>query len=184
MAMSFFFSFRNALVPESVPLVGKQHAVRLGLAQLVGETARHVLVAVRIAVGQLRHLDQLGAAQPQHVLLLLALRVRDHDDRAIAARARDHREPNAGVARGALDHKPAGLQVAALLRLEDHLLSGTILHRLAGVHELGLAVDLATRHLGQMPELDQGRVADGCDDVFVDGHGEHLQLGFRVDRKA
>ena len=34
-------------VVEVVPLVGEQHAVLLGLAQLVGEAARDVLVVVR-----------------------------------------------------------------------------------------------------------------------------------------
>ena len=62
-------------VVEVVPLVGEQHAVLFGLAQFVGEPARDMLVVVRIAVGQRRHLDELGAAEPQHVLLFLALGV-------------------------------------------------------------------------------------------------------------
>ena len=135
-------------VVEVVPLVGEQHAVRLGLAQLVGEPAADVLVIVRIGVGQRRHLDQLGAAQPQHVLLFLALRLRDDDQRAVAARIGDQREADAGVAGGALDHQPAGLEVAALLGLQDHLPAGAVLHRLPGVHELGLAEDGAAGRLG------------------------------------
>ena len=94
-------------VVEVVPLVGEQHAVLLALAQLVGEPARDVLVVVGIAVGQRRHLDQLGAGEPQHVLLFLALGVGDDDQRAIAARVGDQREADAGVAGGALDHEPA-----------------------------------------------------------------------------
>jgi hypothetical protein len=48
----------GAAVLEIVPLVGEQHAVRLGLAELVGEAARDVLVVVGIGVGDRRHLDQ------------------------------------------------------------------------------------------------------------------------------
>ena len=74
-----------------------------------------MLIIVRIGVGQRRHLDELGAAQPQHVLLFLALGLRDQNQRAIGAGAGDHRKANAGVARGRLDDKPAGLELAALL---------------------------------------------------------------------
>ena len=104
-----------------VPLVGEQHAVLFGLAQFVGQPAADVLVIVGIAVGHRRHLDQLRAAQPQHVLLFLALGIGDDDQRAIAARIGDERKPDAGVARRALDHEPAGLELAALLGLQDHL---------------------------------------------------------------
>ena len=121
----------RAAVVEIVPLVGEDHAVRLGLAQLVRKAAPDMLIIVRIAVGDGRHLDQLGAAQPQHVLLLLALRLRDHDQGAIAARVRHQRKPDAGIAGGALDHESARLDVAALLGLQDHLAPGAILHRLA-----------------------------------------------------
>ena len=154
-----------------VPLVGEQHAVLLGLAKLVGEAARDVLVVVGIAVGQGRHFDQFGAAEPQHVLLFLALGVGNDDQRAIAARVGDERQPNAGVAGGALDHEAAGLELAALLGLQDHLAAGAVLHRAAGVHELGLAEDGAAGR-GRRPfELDQRRVADGLDDTVADLHG-------------
>ena len=45
----------------------------------------------------------------------------DDDQRAIAARVGDEREPDAGVARGAFDHEAAGLEFAALFGFEDHL---------------------------------------------------------------
>ena len=154
-----------------VPLVGEQHAVLLGLAQLVGEAARDVLVVVGIAVGQRRHLDQLGAAEPQHVLLFLALGVGDDDQRAIAARVGDQRQADAGVAGGALDHEPAGLELAALFGLQDHLAARPVLHRAAGIHELGLAEDGAAGRGRRPLELDQRRVADGLDDAVADLHG-------------
>ena len=153
-----------------VPLVGEQHAVLLGLAKLVGEAPRDVLVVVRIAVGQRRHLDQFGAAEPQHVFLFLALGVRNDDQRAIAACGRHDRKPDAGVARSALDHQPAGLEIAALLRLDDHLPAGPVLHRATGVHEFGLAENGAAGQRRRALELDQRRVADGVDDVVADLH--------------
>ena len=67
-------------------------------------------IVVRILVRHRRDLFQLGAAQAQHVLLLLALRVGNDDQRAIAARIADEREADAGVAGSALDDEAAGLQ--------------------------------------------------------------------------
>jgi hypothetical protein len=130
-----------------------------------------VLIVVGVAVGQRRHLDQLGAAEPQHVLLFLALGVGDDDQRAVAARRRDHGQPDTGVARGALDHETAGLEVAALFGLQNHLPAGAILHRAAGVHELGLAEKGATGQRRRTLELDQRSVADGVDDIVADLHG-------------
>jgi len=167
-------------VVQVVPLIGEQHAVLFGLAQLVGETACDVLVVVRVAVGQRRHFDQFRAAKPQHVFLFLALRVRDHDHRAVAARACDQREPDAGVAGGAFDHKPARLEIAAPLGLQDHLASRTIFHRTAGVHELGFAQDQAPGGFGGLPQLDQRRIANGFDGAVAGLHFKNtIQFGVR-----
>ena len=128
-------------VVEVVPLVGEDHAVRLGLLQLFGETPADMLIIVRIAVGDCRHLDQLGAAQLQHVLLFLALRLRDHDQRAIAARVRHECEPDAGVAGGALDHKPARLSSPRFSACRIISRPARSFTDWPGVHELGLAED-------------------------------------------
>ena len=96
----------------------------------------------------------------------------DDDQRAIAARVGDQRQADAGVAGGALDHEPAGLQVAALLGLQDHLAAGAVLDRAAGVHELGLAENGAAGRGRRAFELDQRRVADGFDDAVADLHGD------------
>ena len=157
-------------IVEVVPLIGEQHAVRLGLAQLIGEPPGDMLIIVRIGVGQRRHFDQLGAAQPQHVLLFLALGFRDHDQRAVAARAGDDRKADPGIAGGAFHHEAAGLEVAALLGLQDHPFAGAVLHRLAGIHELGLAENGAAGRFGSALQLDERRVADRFDDVVVDVH--------------
>ena len=98
-----------------------------------------MLIVVRIGEGHRRHFDEFGAAQPQHVLLFLALRFRNHDQGPVAARARDNRKTDAGVARGRFHHEPARPKVAALLGFQDHPFAGAILHRLAGIYELSLA---------------------------------------------
>ena len=157
-------------VVEIVPLIGEQDAVRLALAQFIRQPPADMLIVVRIGVGQRRHFDQLGAAEPKHVFLFLALRFRNHDQRAIAARVGDEREPDAGVAGGGLDHEPARLELAALFRLEDHLPRRPILHRLARIHELGFAEDGASGRLRRAHELDQRRIADGGNDAVVDLH--------------
>ena len=140
------------------------------MRKLVGQPPPDMLIVVRIGVGQRRHLDQLGAAQPQHVLLFLALRFRDHDQRPVTARAGDHRKTDAGIAGGRFHHEPAGLEVAALLGFQDHPFAGAVLDRLAGIHEFGLAENGAAGRLGSVLELDERRVADRFDDVVVEGH--------------
>jgi hypothetical protein len=128
-----------------------------------------MLVVVRIAVGQRGHFDEFSAEQAQHVLLFLALRFRNNNDRPIAACGRDERKADAGVARRAFHNKAAGLQVAALLGLEDHLLAGAVLHRLARIHELRLAENGASGFFRGALQLDERRVADGFDDVVANG---------------
>ena len=130
-----------------------------------------MLIVIWIAVRDGRYLHQLGAAERQHVLLLLALRLRDHDQRAVAARVRDQREPDSGVAGGALDHETARPDIATLLGLQDHRASGAVLDRLARVHEFGLAQNGASGELGRALELDQRRVADRLDDTVANLHG-------------
>ena len=143
-----------------VPLVGPDGAVGLGLGERLGQALRIVHVAVGVLVGQRRHLDQLGAEQAQRVLLLLALGLGNDDDGAEAQRVADHGEADAGVAGGALHHRAAGPQRAALHRVLDDVERGAVLDRLAGVHELGLAEDGAAGRLGGALELDERGAAD------------------------
>ena len=130
-----------------------------------------MLVIVSVGVGQGRHLDELCAAEPQQVLLFLALGVRNHDQRPVTACVRHHRQSNAGIAGGRFHHQPAGLEVTALLGLQDHPLAGAVLHRLAGIHELGLAENGATGRLGSLLELHERRVADRFNDSVGNLHG-------------
>src|SRR3974390_2574373 len=166
-------------VVEVVPLVGEDHAVLLRLFQFFGEAAADVLVVVRIGKRQRGHFDELRAVETQRVLLLLALRARDNDDRAIAARIRDHRQPDAGIAGCGFDDETAGFEFAARFRFQDHLAPGTVLHRAAGIHELGFAQDRAAGRLRGALELDQRRVANRFDDAVADGHASSVIYGAR-----
>ena len=174
--VAFFPDFRTGrdvvrlAVVEIVPLVGKDDAVLFGLLELFGQTPPDVLVVVRIGIGSRGDFHQLGPAQPQHVLFFLALRLRNDDQRAIAARIGNQRQADAGVAGGRFHHQAARAQFAALLRLEDHLPAGAVLHRAARVHEFGLAQNGASGRLGGALELDKRRMADGFDDAVADLH--------------
>ena len=54
------------------------------------------------------------------------------------------REPDAGVARRAFDHGAAGLQLRRVFSAASTMRARrAILHRAAGIHELGLAENLA-----------------------------------------
>ena len=157
-------------VVQIVPLIGEDDAVLLALLELLGQSSADVLVVVRIAERHRRHLHELGPAQPQHVLLFLALRLRNDDEGAVAARIGDQREPDAGIASGRFHHQSAGAQLAALLGFQDHLPAGAILHRAARVHELGLAENGAAGRRGGAFQLDQWRMADGLNDAVADLH--------------
>ena len=60
----------------------------------------------------------------------------------------------------------------ALQRILDDEQRGAVFYRLAGIEEFRLAQDFASRQFASVLETDQGRVADGRNDVFFNlGHG-------------
>ena len=131
-----------------------------GCRHLLGQPARHMHVVAGIAIRLGRHQPQIGADHAQEILLLLALRLRHHDDAAIAAGIADQRQADAGIAGRALDDRAARLQRAALLRILDDRQRRAVLDRAAGIHELGLAQDLAAGRLRGAAQPDQRRIAD------------------------
>ncbi|MCY1241777.1 hypothetical protein D9M72_546980 [compost metagenome] len=151
-------------VGDVVELVGPDGAVRLGLRQLLGEPAGDLHVVVGVLVGNGRHFDELGAKQPQGVLLFLALGFRNDDDGAIAKCLADQRQPDAGVAGRAFDDDPARAQLSAPFRLPDDPECGAVFHRLPRIEELGLAEDVAARGLRHGLQPNQGCVADRFED--------------------
>ena len=171
-------------VRHVVELVRPDRPVGFGLGELGGEPAGEPHVVVGIGVGDGGHLDELGAAQPQGVLLLLALGLRDDDDAAEAERVADQREPDPGVAGGSLDDHAAGAQLALAHRVLDDEQPGAILDRLARVHELGLAENLAARLLGRALEFDQRGIADGRNDAVTNLHWASAGMKIGPDRRA
>ena len=158
-------------VGHVVELVGPDRAVRLLLRELVGKPPRILHVVVGVAVGDRRHLDQLRAAEPQHVLLFLALGLRNHDHRAVAEGVAHQGETDTGVAGGALDDGPAGTEHAPPLGIAHDEERSPVLDRAAGVQELALAEDLAAGGLGGAVQSDQRRVADQFDETRYRCHG-------------
>ena len=113
---------------------------------------------------------QIRAAEAQHVLFFLALRLGHDDDRAVAAGIADERQADAGIAGRALDDDTAGLKQAALLGILDDEERGAVLDRAARVEELGLAENRAAGHLRGAAQFDQRRIADRADKTVADVH--------------
>ena len=112
-----------------------EHAALAVALHLLGQVAR-VLHAARA-----RRQDQLGA-EGLHRLRALDRQVLRHDQQhAVAADRRGHRQRDAGVARGGLDQRVAGLDVAALLGAPDHADRRPVLDRAGRVVALELAQD-------------------------------------------
>ena len=80
-------------VGDIVELVGPDRAMRRGRGKLLGEPAGIFHVVVRVLVRNRGDLDQLGAGKPQHLLLLVGLRVGDDDDGLQPERIADERKP-------------------------------------------------------------------------------------------
>src|SRR5262245_46910604 len=159
-----------ATVGDVVELVGPDGAGgKLGIEPL-GKAGGIFHIVVGVPIGHRRHLDQLSAEKAQRILLLLALGLRDDDHRLEAHGVGHHGEANAGVAGGAFDNGAAGTQRSLADRVLDDEEGGAVLHRLAGIHELGLAQDGAAGRLRGAAQLDQRRVADGGEDVLFDFH--------------
>ena len=159
-------------VGDIVELIGPDGAVRRGRGKLLGEAPGIFYVIVRILVGDCGNLDQLGAGKPEHVLLLVGLRVGDDDDRLQPKRVADEGKPDAGIAGRAFHHRAARLKAPRVERVADDEERGAVLHRLAWVHELGLAEDQAARLFRGALELDQRGVADRLDDAVTVMHGK------------
>ena len=157
-------------VGEIVELVRPDRAVGFALRQLLGEAAGKFLVVVRVAVGDGRHFDQLGAEKRQRVLLLLALRVGDDDHGAEAERIADDGKPDTRIARSAFDDHAAGFQRAARHCVAHDPERRAVLHGLPGIHELGLAQDLAAGEFRRAFQANKGCIPYRGQRVLFDVH--------------
>ena len=159
-----------AAVGHVVELVGPDGAVGLALGDLGSQPAGIFHVIVRVPVRHGRDQAQVGADQPEHVLLLVALRLRHDDDGAIAAGIGHQGQADAGIAGGALDDDAAGAEQAAGFGVLDDRQRRAVLDAAAGIEELALAQDLAAGQLGCLVQADQRRVADQVDEAGADTH--------------
>src|ERR1700683_2126209 len=125
---------------------------------------------IRIAVGYRLDAAHLGSQGLEQCVFFRRLVVRHHDDAAVATRVADMRQANAGVARGALHHRAAGLELSAPFGIEHDRARGTILDRAARIHEFRLAEDLAAGLIAEATQSDQRRVAHGIDETAGDVH--------------
>ncbi len=142
----------------------------LVLASSFGKAAGIFHVVVGVLVGDCRHLDQFGAEQAKRVLLLLPLGYGDDDHRLEAHGVGDNRKADAGIAGGAFDDRSAGLQRAFRYGILDDEERGAVLHRLARVHEFGLAKNGAAGQFRGLAQFDQRRVANRGHDVRLEIH--------------
>ena len=78
--------------------------------------AGDLLIVVRVAVGHGLDAAHLGAERLDQRIFFRRLVVGHDDDAAIAARVADMRQPDAGIAGGALDHGAAGRELARAAR--------------------------------------------------------------------
>ncbi len=153
-------------VGHIVKLVGPDGAHGLG------EAARIFHVVVGVLVGDGGHFDEFGAQLADGVLLLLALGHGDDDHGAEAHGPGHDSQADAGISGGSFDDGAAGLQVALGDGIPDDEQGGAVFHRLAGIHELGLAQNGAAREFRGLSQADEGGIADGGNDVVLDIHGK------------
>jgi hypothetical protein len=127
-----------------------------------GDSATHAAGAGR------QH--QFGAEQREHLAALERHRLRHHQDQAIAARSGDEGERDAGIARGRLDQRAAGLQRAGGFQRVDHGDADAVLDAGDRVEEFELGQDRGVdAALGrQAVQAHQRGIADRVGDRVVD----------------
>ena len=157
-------------VGHIVELVRPDGRTRSPGRQRLGQPPRIADVVVGVAVGHGGHLDEFGPGEPDHVLLFLALGVRDDDDGAIAERRADQREADPGIAGRPLDDRAAGGERATGGSVADDRQGGAVLDRPAGVHEFRLGPDLAARGRRGTVQADEGRPPHGGGQVAGNDH--------------
>ena len=106
-----------------------------------------------------------------HGLRALDRQVLRHDQQhAVAAHRRGHRQCDAGVARGRLDQRVAGLDLAALLGAPDHGQGRPVLDRAGGVVALQLHQQ---GHVGIGVDAAQAQQRGIANQIFQGGEGHN-----------
>src|SRR3990172_188756 len=148
------------------------------VAVLVRHPVRRILGGdlLRLLDGAVRAARAIGvhdlrAVRGEQLRTLRADAFGDDDLQAIALDTADHGQGDAGVTGAGLEDDAVLREDAGALRLLDHVFGDAVFDAAAGVLALELGVEAHAglrRHAGH---LDDGRVADGFDDVVI----EHVQ---------
>src|SRR5207248_1751204 len=162
------------LLPDLGP---RRAVVRLDVVGVV-ELPRHPVAGeiARANLGQAleRQIDVAFAARREHevgavgardLLALLAHAFRHHHRAAIALHSGHERARDAGVARRALQHAHAGLQLAARLRLLEHVQVDPVLQAAARPVPLELEIDGRPRGADHAIQPHERRASDSLDDA-------------------
>src|SRR5262249_28952937 len=99
------------------------------------------------------------------------------DDALVSALVADVCEPDAGVARGALDHRATRTQRATPLGVVDDRTRRTILHRAAGIEEFRLAENFAAGFSAEALEKNERCVAHRSRKSGRPGHADRACEG-------
>ena len=162
---------RVDLAPGLLPELGRRcPVVRLGVRvvrvlvgleaarDLLGEPVGDGVVALgRVVLDGRRRDHHLGAVGPERRDLLLTHLVRHHEDAAVTLVCGRDREPDAGVAGGRLDDRPARPEAPVVLGGLDHRDADAVLVRAAGVEELELREQRRARLPAERDEPDDRR---------------------------
>ena len=146
-----------------IELVGPDHTGFMRFSQLCSEAFRVADIVPRVLVGLCRDQPQISAKDAQDIFFLLRLGFRHHDDRGIAFGIADHCQANAGIAGSSLDDHAARPQVTAFLGIFNDGKCCAVFHGPSRVHELGLAIDVASGGIGRAAQADQGCIANGIE---------------------
>ena len=165
------------LLPDLRP---GQRVVRLGVrhvrvlirlvaaGDLLGEAVGDRVVALgRVVLDRGRRDHDLGAVRAQKRDLLLAHLVGHDEDAAVALDRGADREPDAGVAGGRLDDRPARLELPFALGRLDHRQADPVLHRAARVQVLELREHVRAARRRELRQADDRRRADELEDCRV-----------------
>jgi hypothetical protein len=142
-----------------------------GAGDRFGKPTRFVVVVALIAEGNRLDDVQLGAVRAQQLVFLRRLIVRHDDDRAIAARVADQRQPDAGVPGRPFDDDARRAEKPARFEVLDDPARRAVLHRTARVEVLRFAQNGAAERAGKFGERDQRRVSDRADEAVTHDAG-------------
>ncbi len=155
--------------------LGIVHVVILIGVEAAGCLPRNALgdlhVALRMVMGQIgARDDDPRSVGLEHVDLFPAHLVGHGEHATIAAHRSGHREPEAGVTRGALHQGRAGPEQTGLFGAAHHVHRHAVLDRPAGIEVFELCEHRRHAFVGKAVELHERRLADELQYVFCIVH--------------